>query len=245
MNENLTNLLNKRFPHFFKHWRSERQYPDYKFGFECQDGWFNIIWQLCEQIDSHLRHCVQSNKFAAAQIEKINQGHKDYAHLDEFGKQEAIKNWEAREVDVPEIQVQQVKEKFGTLRFYYSGGDSYIEGLVSFAEGMSAVTCEVCGERGKIRSASWVKTLCDKHAKEQNKFSAPAFDKVGSEVYAITKGGRKHCKITDIVSDTEARAIEIFEGTAETKWEPAYGQTQITLFKVLVGEDDYFWSDES
>jgi len=61
----------------------------------------------------------------------------------------------------------QVKEKFGTLRFYYDGGDRYIDGLVNMAESMSAVTCEVCGNPGKIRTGGWVRTLCDTHAVER------------------------------------------------------------------------------
>ena len=45
----------------------------------------------------------------------------------------------------------QVKEKFGTLRFYYTGGDDRIDGMVRMAESMSAVTCETCGAPGKLR----------------------------------------------------------------------------------------------
>lgn len=61
----------------------------------------------------------------------------------------------------------QVKEKYGTLRFYYSGGDEYIDGAVSMAERMSAVTCEACGKPGTIRGGSWIRTLCDEHAAER------------------------------------------------------------------------------
>ena len=43
---------------------------------------------------------------------------------------------------IPQVTLDQVKEKFGTLRFYYSGGDDYISGLVSMAESMTGVTCE-------------------------------------------------------------------------------------------------------
>ena len=57
----------------------------------------------------------------------------------------------------------QVKEKFGTLRIYYSGGDDYIRGLVSMAQAMSGSTCEVCGNTGKFRGKSWFYTSCDEH----------------------------------------------------------------------------------
>jgi len=61
----------------------------------------------------------------------------------------------------------QVKEKYGTLRFYYTGGDEYLDGVVSMAETISAKTCEVCGAPGELREGGWLKTLCDEHAKER------------------------------------------------------------------------------
>jgi hypothetical protein len=59
------------------------------------------------------------------------------------------------------VTLDQVKEKFGTLRFYYSGGDDYISGMVSLAESMTAVTCEGCGNPGKSRGGGWIHTYCD------------------------------------------------------------------------------------
>ena len=62
-----------------------------------------------------------------------------------------------------EIYVDQVKEKFGRLRFYLSKEDDVMHGMVSMAEHMSGQICEVCGNRGKTRDGSWFVTLCDKH----------------------------------------------------------------------------------
>jgi hypothetical protein len=47
--------------------------------------------------------------------------------------------------NVAQVVVAQVKEKFGGLRFYYDGGDEYVDGLVSMAEMWAERTCEVCG----------------------------------------------------------------------------------------------------
>ena len=69
---------------------------------------------------------------------------------------------------VAQVVADQVKEKFGTLRFYYSGGDDIIDGMVRMAEAMTAVTCEVCGASGKQRSGGWIRTLCDEHAKKDS-----------------------------------------------------------------------------
>jgi len=77
-------------------------------------------------------------------------------------------DWKNRtEEVVPQVVVKQVKEKFGTLRFYISGGDEYIHGLVSMAESMSAVTCESCGSSGKLYGGGnngitgWLHTHCE------------------------------------------------------------------------------------
>ena len=67
--------------------------------------------------------------------------------------------------DCPQVIVEQVKEKFGTLRFYYRGGDEYISGLVSMAESMSGVTCDVCGAPGETGGQSWISTRCETHRK--------------------------------------------------------------------------------
>lgn len=68
--------------------------------------------------------------------------------------------------EITQVTVEQVKEKFGTLRFYYQGGDDYISGLVTMAETMSGHTCEVCGAPGQRTGGGWIRTLCSKHAEE-------------------------------------------------------------------------------
>jgi hypothetical protein len=56
----------------------------------------------------------------------------------------------------------QIKEKFATLRLYYTGlSDEYVSGVIDMAEAMSGVTCEVCGNSGKQRGGGWIRTLCD------------------------------------------------------------------------------------
>lgn len=72
------------------------------------------------------------------------------------------------EVD-PHYVIFQVKEKFGTLRFYFHASDGAAPGsgeamrlLVDAAEDWSAHTCERCGADGaKARHTGWIKTLCD------------------------------------------------------------------------------------
>ena len=57
----------------------------------------------------------------------------------------------------------QVKEKFGSLRFYASPSSIEIMDIISGAEHLSENTCEDCGEPGEIRDGSWLRTLCEAH----------------------------------------------------------------------------------
>ena len=63
-----------------------------------------------------------------------------------------------------ELQVvaEQVKEKFGGLRFYVSGGDDTTNAFISFAETMSHKICETCGNPGKQQGdKGWIHAACD------------------------------------------------------------------------------------
>lgn len=67
----------------------------------------------------------------------------------------------------PDYTVTQVKEKFGTLRYYvnYETNSSDVQSRMNLrigeAEALSAVTCEWCGGTGSGRSGGWYRTLCD------------------------------------------------------------------------------------
>ena len=61
----------------------------------------------------------------------------------------------------------QVKEKFGGLRFYMSCATEEMYKLIHDAENKSYTICETCGAEGEIRHGGWVRTLCDKCAKDR------------------------------------------------------------------------------
>jgi hypothetical protein len=100
------------------------------FGFECGDGWADLLVELSEKIQA-----------------RLNEMPKDVAS---------------------EYVALQVKEKFGTLRFYTSYCDDVIDGFIREAEQKSACTCEQCGAPGKIRGSVWYYTACDKHTREED-----------------------------------------------------------------------------
>jgi len=62
---------------------------------------------------------------------------------------------------IPQVVATQVKEKYGSLCFYYSGGDSEIDGMVRFAETMSSNICERCGTTEDVGSTTgWIYVIC-------------------------------------------------------------------------------------
>lgn len=65
----------------------------------------------------------------------------------------------------PQVVAKQVKEKFGTLRFYYSGGNEVTFGMVVMAQSMSARICEVCGAPGALEdNKGWYRVSCPAHS---------------------------------------------------------------------------------
>lgn len=75
----------------------------------------------------------------------------------------------------PNYVIDQIKEKFGGLRYYVTGVDDNGYDLVDEAEAKSQQVCEVCGAPGEIRvikftpnSGGWLKCMCNKHAEQFN-----------------------------------------------------------------------------
>lgn len=145
MREELDKELVEKYPRIFVNRYGDMRETLMCWGFECGDGWYNIINQLCANIQHHIDWSYKNNAWDL----KWNEEHPD--------EQRPV-----REI-VPQVIAVQVKEKFGTLRFYYDGGDDEIHGMARMAEAMSAVMCEECGAPGRQRGGGWVRTLCDKH----------------------------------------------------------------------------------
>jgi hypothetical protein len=90
-------------------------------GFECGDGWYELIDALCLTLQHATKH------------------------------------------GAPQVVATQVKEKFGALSFQTRGVNDEQEGMIGLAETMSARLCEVCGNRGKLIRAGWVRCRCSEH----------------------------------------------------------------------------------
>lgn len=59
------------------------------------------------------------------------------------------------------FKASQVKEKYGTLRFYMSSSTEKMDEIISEAEEKSAKTCEECGKPGEVNEEGWLSCLCE------------------------------------------------------------------------------------
>ena len=177
MKKELDEYLCKVYPKMMVNRNKSMQETCMCWGFECGDGWFQILNQLMGNIQHHLdwkerqrEVSIKFNRIAeqlkAGDSTLFDEEYKDMINQEykEKRRQQLIDQYPvAIPEPIPQVTLDQVKEKFGTLRFYYQGGDDYIRGLVSMAESMSGVTCEECGKPGTQTPGGWIKTVCIEH----------------------------------------------------------------------------------
>lgn len=145
MSPELDSKLCEKYPKIFVDRHADMRTTAMCWGFDCDDGWYNIIDVLCARIQSHIDHTNERREYLLSS--------NPYNHK--------IPD------EVQQVVAVQIKEKFGGLRFYTNGGDSAVDAMISVAEALSYRTCETCGSPGKSRNSGWIRTLCDKHAAEQ------------------------------------------------------------------------------
>jgi hypothetical protein len=131
MDQELQNKLFDKYPRLFENRTKSARESCLHFGIETGKGWYELLSSLCHRITNHEENI-------------------------EF----RIKNGWITTLYVP-VTFDQVKEKFGGLRIYFSGGDDYVFGAVGMAEEYSYKICELCGNAGKPNKEGWISTLCD------------------------------------------------------------------------------------
>ena len=111
--------------------------PFSMFGFECDDGWFDLLKDLICEIKSI---CESGNAVA-------------FVGLND---------------ELTQLNVYQIKEKYGTLLVCTSWTNEKIDVAIDRAEKKSEETCELCGKEGNHCTvyAQWYKTVCEACRKE-------------------------------------------------------------------------------
>ena len=177
MREDLDKALVERFPKLFRDRYAPMSETCMCWGFEHDDGWFSIISTLCANIQHHIDWQRKQRVGVLLYNRALSRAIKG-----DYGPASRLSAWQQTQIDealedpepqlrtvpaaVHQVVVRQVKEKFGTLRFYYDGGDDKIDGMVRMAESMSAVICEQCGAPGTVGGSRWISTLCETHRAE-------------------------------------------------------------------------------
>lgn len=165
--------------------RLEKEYPramrNVYCGVSTPEGWYHIVESLVRNIQHYIKWKRNSRARDLRRYRAAKKGREELIKWMNESREVPASDWIVERCDeimeagidklvitprVNHIEIHQIKEKFGGLRFYYDGGDSEISGMVRMAEAWADKTCEVCGNLGKSRSGGWVRTLCDEHAKK-------------------------------------------------------------------------------
>ena len=139
MNQELQNTIFEKYPQLFSNTSKSCMESCMCWGIECNNGWYELLSSVCWRIFQH-----ENNIADRVRIRNENNKENDQSDLDY----------------VP-VKFDQIKEKFGGLRIYFSGGDDYVEGIIDMAEEYSYKVCEACGNSGKPNKGGWISTLCD------------------------------------------------------------------------------------
>lgn len=138
MKSELQNTLYEKYPQFFVNKDKTPMQSPMCFGIETGEGWYEILSSLCWMIKQHEDSIIWQTEW----------------------KQKTEPEYQS---DYFPVKFDQIKEKYGGLRVYFSGGDQYVEGLVSMAEAMSYHICDVCGNKGEANKDGWISVRCEAH----------------------------------------------------------------------------------
>jgi hypothetical protein len=154
MTERLEQYLYKKYPELFQNHNKSMKETCMCWGCSCGDGWFFLLDKLCCAITRH-----------------IEKQHRTVEYYDDFEKEMEKEITDTKNVMRPDwaytkidqVYFDQVKEKFGSLRVYFTGGDRIIDTMVNFAEQLSESICEECGKFdysiGRT-TKGWLRNVC-------------------------------------------------------------------------------------
>jgi len=117
-----------------------------------------------------------------------------------------------------EIKINQIKEKFGGLRFYVSSAPDYIHNMILKAEHESKHICEKCGARGSTENINgWIWTLCDEHkkAKKEANRDQELEERLYKNMLNIENYGWTSCN-SNKEEEKEYRIIAAFSGVGKS-----------------------------
>ncbi len=163
MNEELESYLIKKYPKILKKSDENKEHCYGLFGIECKDGWFLHLDRMFADIQSMIDYSETNYENLKRHYNKLPW----YKKLMSLYKKSRYNYLRVKQTPIPQVVAVQIKEKFGTLRFYYMGGDDRITPIVDFYESHTKYICEECGSTVDVGSTcgGWIRNVCEKHAK--------------------------------------------------------------------------------
>lgn len=71
--------------------------------------------------------------------------------------------WDIDRNEYPQIEATQVKEKFGSLRFYVNNSNNEQSAMITLSERLSEFICEDCGSTDNVtQTRGYIRSLCKK-----------------------------------------------------------------------------------
>lgn len=174
--------LIKRFPMIFADVYADMTRTNMCWGIACGDGWYDILYVTCLGIEEEYNKIYPWYKklyHRAAYyfiprwnrlIDKQPEWMMKTKYWGPSGEEKNPYKVKRFYLHMPSwAKASQVKEKYGTLRFYLTFGTDKMHDYTDLAEKMSETTCESCGKYGELRGKWWLYTSCEEHAKEEDK----------------------------------------------------------------------------
>jgi hypothetical protein len=167
MDQKLDEALCRVAPHLFADRYGDMRSTCMMWGFEVGDGWFQLLDKAAMDLEllivAYIKdHPEERNPFPWFMFGRygiqwtICNPHRSVSRLIEWMAIELG----LRNPDPWWPRASQVKEKYGTLRFYMTSGTDEMYAITDKAERQSSVTCEFCGKPGKLRGRGWLYTRC-------------------------------------------------------------------------------------
>lgn len=162
MTEELESYLVKKYPKILKKSEENKEHCYGLFGIECKDGWFLHLDRMFADIQSMIDYSETNYENLKRHYNKLPW----YKKLMSLYKKSRYNYLRVKQTPIPQVVAVQIKEKFGTLRFYYMGGDDRITPIVDFYESYTKYICEDCGSTVDVGSTcgGWIRNVCETHA---------------------------------------------------------------------------------
>jgi hypothetical protein len=187
MEERLDKYLYKKYPELFKNESKSMKETCMCWGCTCGDGWIYLLDNLCAAITAHI-------KYQHSQVDYYD----DYEKT--FQSEGASKPYrpDYAYTKIEQVHFEQVKEYFGSLRVYYTGGDETVMNMVDFAERLSESICEECGKFdysvGRTQKG-WIRSLCRECSKnDERKREWKVIDTELEEVFKLAMKDKEENK---------------------------------------------------